>query len=235
MGDQPGRRSERDAPSADNAARSRERDTGRQYDRLTVGRLQAHGHAPYQFRSGESPSYFVKLLTDRGERVLWGKDLERAVTQSATQPKIGELVGARRTGREAVTIVARERDADGRVLSQSEQLAHRNRWVLEKVQFFAERNKMAHRVRETQVDARQTVREHPELASTFLTLRGAEELAERRIADPKDRERFVALVREAIAGSIQKGQPLPTVKLRDDGRGTENMAKPRDHKDDRTR
>lgn len=107
-------------------------------DRLTVGRLQAHGHAPYQFRAGETPSYFVRLLTDRGERVLWSKDLERAIATSSSQPKIGELVGARRTGREAVTIVARERDADGRIVRQSEQLAHRNRWVLEKVQFFAE-------------------------------------------------------------------------------------------------
>ena len=177
----------------------------------------------------------MKLLTDRGEWVLWGKDLERAVAKSATQPRIGEIVGARRTGREAVTIVARERDADGRVVSQSEQLAHRNRWVLEKVQFFADRSRMAHRVRETQVDAKQTVKAHPELASTFLTLRGAQELAERRIADPKDRERFVALVREAIAGSIQKGQPLPTVSLRTEGRGTESSVKPRDQKDDRTR
>lgn len=188
--------------------------TARRLERLTVGRLQAHGPAPYQFRKGETPSYFVRLLTDRGERVLWGKDLERAIATSTTQPTIGERVGARRTGREAVTIVARERDADGRVVRQTEQLAHRNRWVVEKVQFFADRARMAHRVRESQSDAKQAVKEHPELASTFLTLRGAQELAERRITDPKDRERFVALVREAIAGSIQKGQPLPTLKLR---------------------
>ena len=183
-------------------------------ERLTVGRLQAHGRAPYQFRAGEAPSYFVRVLTDRGERVLWGKDLERAVASASTQPKVGELVGARRTGREAVTIVARERDEEGRVVRQSEQLAHRNRWIVEKVQFFAERVQLARRVREGQLDAKQTVKEHPELASTFLTLRGAQQIAERRIADPKDRERFLALVREAIAGSIQKGEPLPTVRIR---------------------
>jgi hypothetical protein len=55
--------------------------------------------APYFFRKGEMASYFVRLLTDRGERVLWGKDLERAIGTSATQPKLGEIVGARRTGR----------------------------------------------------------------------------------------------------------------------------------------
>ncbi|MGH8254621.1 MAG: hypothetical protein ACRET0_00195 [Steroidobacteraceae bacterium] len=204
-------------------------------DRLTVGRLQAHGRAPYQFRSGETASYFVRLLTDRGERVLWGKDLERAIASSATQPKIGEMVGARRTGREAVTILARERDTEGRVISQSEQLAHRNRWILEKVQFFAERTLMAHRVREAQADAKQAVQKHPELASTFITLRGAQAIAERRIADPKDRERFLALVREAIAGSIQKGEPLPAVRLRDEPSTQRPAPAARRGEDDRTR
>ena len=87
--------------------------------------------------------------------------------------------------------------------------------MVEKVTFFAERAKLARRVREEQLDARREVAERPELMSTFLTLRGAEELAARRISDPKDRERFVALVREAMAGSIQKGEPLPTVRLRE--------------------
>jgi len=40
-------------------------------------------------------------------------------------------------------------------------------------------------------------------------------LAEKRIADPSDRERFVALVREAMASSIIKGEPLPSVRLRE--------------------
>jgi len=204
-------------------------------DRLIVGRLAAFGPAPYQFREGEAGSYFVQLLTDRGERTLWGKDLERALRQSATQPKRGEIVGARRIGREAVTIVAQERDADGRVVSRAEHLAHRNRWVVEKVRFFAERSRLAHQVRDRQLDARQTVKEHPELASTFLSLRGAQELAERRIADPKERERFVSLVREAIAGSIQKGQPLLTVKLREVSRESRTPERPHSPDNKRSR
>jgi hypothetical protein len=92
---------------------------------------------------------------------------------------------------------------------------HRNRWVVEKIKFFAERAQLARRVRDVQEDARRTVRSRPELASTYLSLRGAEEIAERRIADPKDRERFLALVREAMASSVKNGQPLPTVRMRD--------------------
>jgi hypothetical protein len=186
---------------------ARERDRG-----LIVGRLLGYGAAPYQFRASEDPSFFVRLQTQRGERVLWGKDLARAIAAAATQPKIGDLVGARRVGREPVTVVTRT--------SHSEQQVHRNRWVLEKAGFFAERARLARQVRDAQADTRRTVQSHPELLSTFLTLRGAEELAERRIADPKDRERFVALVREAMAGSIQKGEPLPPVKLREPAKQT---------------
>ena len=182
---------------------------------LIVGRLTAHGRAHYQFRSDQDLSYYVKLLTSRGERTLWGKDLERAVTASQTKPKMGELIGARRVGRRAVTITARERDAEGRILRQEEHYAHRTRWVVEKVQFFAERARLARQVRDEQSDVRESVRAHPELKSTFLSLRAAEAFAAERIADPNDRARFLDLVRGAMAGSIQKGEPLPSVHLRD--------------------
>jgi len=206
--------SEAPTPQASDRVRPRPNDPSRRRGQdLVIGRLQDFGRAPYQFRSGESESYFVKLLTRRGEKMLWGKDLERALSNSATQPERGDQVGARRSGRDAVTIVAKERDAEGRVVRQSEQLAHRQRWVVEKVQFFAERSRLAQRVRDEQADLRETVRTHPELASTFISLQGAKDLAERRIADPRDRERFLNLVREAMARSIHRGEPLPSVRL----------------------
>src|SRR6202008_4278150 len=102
---------------------------------LIIGRLKEHGPAPYQFRSNEDASYYVRLLTSRGERTLWGKDLERAVRDGETQPKVGDLVGARRIAREAVTVTTRERNSEGRTIAQQEPHAHRTRWVLEKVTF----------------------------------------------------------------------------------------------------
>ncbi len=189
--------------------------TQRRGGTLVVGRLTEHGVANYQFRLDENPSYYVKVLTSRGPKVLWGKDLERALTAGETRPKVGDLIGARRVGREAVTITARRRDPSGRVISEEAQHAHRTRWVLENVQFFAERARLARRVRDEQIDVRKEVRANPELKSTFLSVRAAAEFAARRIADPKDRERFLDLVREAVAGSIQKGEPLPAVRLRD--------------------
>jgi hypothetical protein len=194
---------------------------------LFVGRLTEHGRANYQFRTDENTSYYVKLLTSRGAKTLWGKDLERALNAGETRPKVGDLIGARRVGREAVTVTARRRVADGRVVTEEAHHAHRTRWVVEKVQFFAERARLARRLRDEQADVRETVRAHPELKSSFLSVRAAQEFAARRIADPKDRERFLSMMREAMAASIHRGEPLPAVRLRDPSRSEEISATPR--------
>ena len=194
---------------------SRPSNLARRAAQLIVGRLKEYGRANYQFRANQEPSYYVRLLTSRGERVLWGKDLERALAAATTQPKVGDMVGAQRVGRETVTVTDRKRDLDGRVVSEREHYAHRNQWRIEKVQFFAERAKLARRLRDAQADVRESMRAHPELKSTFLTVRAAEEFATRRIAGAQDRERFLDLVRAAMATSIRKGEPLPEVRLRD--------------------
>lgn len=59
----------------------------------------------------------------------------------------------------------------------------RNRWIVESVQFFADPAQLARRVRDLQLDARRTVKSVPELVSTYLSLRGAQDIAERRIVD----------------------------------------------------
>jgi hypothetical protein len=181
---------------------------------IVVGRFQEHGTAPYQFRASEDPSYFLRILTNRGERVLWGKDLKRAIAESSTHIKVGDLIGARRSGGDIVTVTTRQRDSQGQPIDRTHPV-RRYRWQVEKVQFFAERVKLARRVREDHIEARGALKNRPELISTFLSLRGAEAIAERRIADPKDRERFLALVREAMAKSINHGDPVPAVRLCD--------------------
>ena len=181
---------------------------------LIVGRLEEHGRAPYQFRAGEDLSYYAKLVTNGGIKVLWGKDLKRAILAGETKPQIGELIGARRAGREAVTIVDQKRDADGYVTTQREHHVHRVRWEVEKLLFFSDRARQARLARDAHLDTRDAVREHPELRSTFLSLRAAEQLAEKRIRDPEDRKRFIEMVREAITASVRQGEPLPDINLR---------------------
>ena len=62
---------------------------------------------------------------------------------------------------------------------------------------------------------RQAARQHPELAGTYLQVRAAE-LAARQMRDPLDQKRFVEKVREALAVSVARGDPLPPVRLRED-------------------
>ena len=194
---------------------------------LIVGRLIEHGPANYQFRAEEGPSYFVKLQTDRGTRVLWGKDLPRALANSQTHVQVDDMVGVQRRGREAVTVLEKQRDSQGNVVAQREQQAHRNQWLVEKIQFFTQRARMARRIREEGEDARAAMREHPELRSTFLSLRAAEALAEKKIAQPEDRKKFLALLREAMASSIEAGQALPSVQIRDQKKKTGKMDRTR--------
>jgi hypothetical protein len=203
-------------PANDSGARAPPRVTRRRVDdKLVIGRLTEHGRAKYQFRPHENDSYYVRVLSSRGLKTLWGKDLERALTAGETKPKVGELVGVRRASRETVTVTSQQRAPDGTVLARESQIAHRTRWVVEKVQFFAERARLARKVRDSHTDVRESVRQNPELKSTFLSARAAEEFAAKRIADPKDRERFLTMIREAMATSIQKGEPLPDVRLKD--------------------
>ena len=181
---------------------------------LIVGNLLDHGRESYRFDPRESMSYFIELGTEEGKRTIWGKDLERAMKQSLTQPQIGDKIAMRRTGADRVTVQRRDRDADGRVISEREVGASRVRWVVEKRGFFEARAAAAEVLRDPNVDRRQAVRQHPELVGTYLQLHAAQ-LAARRIRDPEDREKFVALVRAALADSVARGEPLQPVRLRD--------------------
>ena len=183
-------------------------------DRFITGRFVEHGPAPYRHDPHERMSYFVKLETQAGVREIWGVDLQRALKESLTNPRTGDEVGLRAIRREAVKVSVAERDADGAVVREAPIETHRNHWILEKQEFFAERAAAAHIVRDARVDPKEAARRHPELVGTFLQMRAAE-LAAKRFQDPQDRAMFVARVRAALADAIARGEPLTPVRLRD--------------------
>ena len=175
---------------------------------IVVGRLVEHGRAPYRFRVGQDLSYFVNFVTSDGMSILWGQDLARALRTAVTRPQIGDLVGARRVSREGVSFhPARARYAwKNRPRDRASRLPHAL-GTREGQTLYGPRAPCAPRP-DRQIDARAAVREHPELKSAFLTLRAAEAIAARRIPDPRDRARFVALIREAMGDSVARGEPL---------------------------
>src|SRR5690606_15760188 len=71
----------------------------------------------------------------------------------------------------------------------------------------AARAQAARTLRDEAIDPREAVKQHPELAGTYLQLRAAE-LAARRIRDPEDQRTFVATVRRALADAVARGEPL---------------------------
>jgi hypothetical protein len=182
-------------------------------DERYVGRLLDHGKDTYLHDPDAEPSYFVRLGIPGGYREVWGKDIERAVAKSLTQPELGDEVVLQRVGRDPVTVKRAERNAQGQI-KHKEVEAYRNRWVLEKREFFEQRTAAARVVRDEAIRAPDAVQQHPELAGTYLNLRAAE-LAAQRLRDPQDRKRFVSQVRTALSDAIERGEPLQPVRLRE--------------------
>src|SRR6185312_3932328 len=82
----------------------------RNRSRRIDGTLLAYGRDNYQFEPRAQMSYFVRLQTSDGQRVIWGKDFERAFNESLTHPRVGDPVSLLPIGREPVTVHPPQRD-----------------------------------------------------------------------------------------------------------------------------
>lgn len=198
------------------------KNSGRPPERI-VGKLLDHGADTYRHDPHEEPSYFVRIQTPEGKREFWGRDLERAMKKSLSQPQIGEEVTLQRTGREPVTVKRHERDADGRVVKEKDFNTYRNRWAIERSEFFESRAAAAGTLRDPSIGRKRAVREHPELRGSYRNLRAAE-IAARGMRDPEDQRRFVSMVRGALADQVERGEPLQPVRLRERTRAPQGRA-----------
>lgn len=202
------------APGQDASPDRQSRDRGPEDSPTIAGRLLDHGRETYRFDPHAEMSYFVRVATREGRRTVWGKDLERAMAEALSRPQVGDEIALRIAGRDKVTVKRRERDAEGAVINESHHDAHRNRWVIETKQFLDAREAAAAVVRNPQIRPQEGVRSHPQLAGTYINLHAAE-LASKALKDPEDQKRFVALVRNALAEGIERGDPLHPVRLKE--------------------
>ena len=178
-------------------------------DRLTVGKLLNHGRAPHEFHPRGHPSYFVKILTDDGERTIWGRGLERALAKSRTQPQVGDAIGIRENNLVPVSFITRTRNAEGLVVATRQTDTPRPHWVIEKLEDFDLRVAAARALRDPTLSRREAVTNHRELASAYWILDAAQKYAVDRWPNPKTRETFVAAVRDTLALTIERGVDLP--------------------------
>jgi conjugative element/phage-associated large polyvalent protein len=182
---------------------------------LFVGRLLDHGRDTYRHDPREQSSYFVKLQTPEGEREIWGVDLERALRDSLSNARAGDDITVRAVSREAVTVPKRERDIEGRVIGESSVSTHRNEWIVERTEFLAGRESAARTFRDTKISPQEAVKKHPELQGSYLKLQAVKLGAERDFKNLADRERLLVRARVLIAQSIERGEPLEPVRLRE--------------------
>jgi hypothetical protein len=119
-----------------------------------------------------------------------------------------------------------ELDAEGQVIGEKRLEAHRNGWIIEKAEFFAERGRAAEVLRDTRIEQAKAVKRHPELIGTYLQLHAAE-LAAKTMRDAQDQRRFVSSVRHALADSIARGEPLAPVRLKEPERAPAGSPSPK--------
>jgi hypothetical protein len=181
---------------------------------LIVGRLVDHGPARYQHKPNQPMSYYVRIETERGDREIWGVDLERAFRQSFSTPGIGQEVGVRAMGRDPVTVPSMKRDAEGREIGREELHTHRNQWSVESKEFLDRRREMADLFRDAAVGAADSIKKFPELEGSYLQLQIARAGLEGRIESRAAREQFVEHLRGHLAKAIQFGQALEPVRLK---------------------
>lgn len=97
-------------------------------DRKVIqGALVAHGAAPYQHKEElrDKPlSYFVTLMTEAGERTVWGVGLEDVMAGEPAPFNEGDRIRLIDLGTMPVTVP--ETQADGSVI---EKLTHRRQWA----------------------------------------------------------------------------------------------------------
>lgn len=101
-------------------------ETEKNRDRKIVGKLLEHGEAPYEHDPNNEKSYYAKIMTDQGEKTIWGVDLERAIREGGVD--VGDEAEFENKGRQPVTVVKKERDEEGNVIGQTEIQTHRNTW-----------------------------------------------------------------------------------------------------------
>jgi Large polyvalent protein-associated domain 7 len=179
------------------------------------GRLIEAGAAPYKFDDKENPSYFVKVQTDKGERTVWGVDLERALAESKTGVKPGDQVTIENQGSKPVTVKVPVRNQDGQVVSEKSLNTHRNAWVVEKPEYFDERAEKAAAFRNGDRAKQELVAQYPDLTNAIATMRLGELFAEKLIERPEDRRRVVNSLRETLADALERGETIQAPKIKE--------------------
>lgn len=135
---------------------------------------------------------------DGGVRILWGSDLKRAIDESKSHVKVGQIVAARIVRRERLYLESHQKRPGGA------EPTYRNRWEVETPQFVAQRQRFARQVNDSYQSARRRGADDPESLALYLIHDGARRLAEQRFANAEDQQKFLSRVRNFFEASPER-------------------------------
>ncbi|WP_225781249.1 LPD7 domain-containing protein [Xenophilus sp. Marseille-Q4582] len=180
------------------------------------GVLVAAAAAPYQFHPEQRMSFYVTVRTEVGERMIWGADLERALAESASQPRIGDAIVLTQHGTHPVNLRVPARNDAGELIGERKIVAQRARWRIETPEHLRELQRQARLLRTGEILAAASLDNSPTLATAAAGLKLAEQYARRVTVDGPSQERLVEAIRERMAAAVEQGHTLhlPERKMR---------------------
>lgn len=173
-----------------------------------VGVLVAAAAAPYRFDPDQRMSFYVTVRTEVGDRMVWGTDLERALAESASQPRIGASVALSHQGTTAVDVRVPERNEAGDLVGEKKIVAQRARWRIETVDHMRSLQQTSDLFRNDQEMSPTSLQAQPNLAAASAGAKLAEQYAQRVTADGPSQQRLVRAIRDRLAEALAQGRDI---------------------------
>ncbi|RYF50605.1 MAG: hypothetical protein EOO27_31465 [Comamonadaceae bacterium] len=180
-----------------------------------VGTLVAAAAAPFKFDPDQPMSYYVTVRTVRGDRTVWGTDLERALAESQSQPNVGSVVALLQHGAKDINVSVPERNESGDLVRDRKIAAQRNQWRLETVEHLHDVQRAAEMVRNGTPPPQSALEVVPTLATAAAGMKLAQEYARRVTADPASQQRLLDAIRDRLASAVERGQDIHLPGTRD--------------------
>ncbi|MBT2320788.1 hypothetical protein J7E62_00235 [Variovorax paradoxus] len=180
------------------------------------GMLVAAAAAPYQFDPAQRMSFYVMVRTEVGDRTIWGTDLERALAESTSQPRIGDQVVLTQHGTSPVHVRVPTRNAASELIGEKKIVVQRARWSVETPDHLRAMEHRATLVRTGDLLSAAALGQDPELATAAAGLKLAEQYARRLTTDQTSQDGLVQLIRERMAHALEQGRAihLPDRRMR---------------------
>lgn len=180
------------------------------------GVLVAAAAAPYKFHPEQHMSFYVMVRTEVGDRTIWGADLERALAESASQPRIGDPIVLTQHGTRPVNLRVPARNDAGELIGERKIVAQRARWSIETPAHMHDLRRQARLLRAGEMLAEASLDTSATLATAAAGLELAKQYARRVTVDGPSQDRLVEAIRDRMAAAVEQGHTLhlPERKMR---------------------